>query len=71
MAQEKTQRKIEHETLRAMQKARSMMAKVEISSPDLKQAWEALQGQADKMIGMQQIVFDNQKVISESNTIIH
>lgn len=71
MAAPKTPRKVEHESLRAMQKAKAMMEKVEITSPDLEQAWKALIGQAEKMIDMQQIVFDNHKVISESETQIH
>jgi hypothetical protein len=71
MPQEKTQRKIEHETLREMQKAKAMMFKVEPSNQELKQAWEALVGQAQKMIDMQQIIFDNEKTFSDSNTVKH
>lgn len=71
MAKEKSQRKIEQETLREMQKVNAMMKKVDVYNKEMKEFWHGLVEQTERIIAMQKILFENQKVISESGTIVH
>ena len=71
MSKEKSKRKLEHEALRGMQAALAKMKAVKVNNEDLKEIWSTLTEHAERATKNQEILFENEKVISEANTIIH